>query len=312
MHSLSRITIFCAQYPALSPAAVRVLKTSHAPSAPRMAHGLHHGATPVRRHVRHDVRRGVARKSLPKCLLWAAGARPVRIPARAIALLLRKDATGFRALSLKPASLLRKAQASLPVPRSHRAPASQGQKQNPRGGHLRNGLRALGQNRFPSCPPALPRPTGGLFARVPSLMNKAASRSRCALDEAPHRSRLGTLPPLSLVGTRDCFRRDRLSQRWGASFPLLRLGASHHGSPAWGPAQTFPLSSESFLPLSPVAEQPARTLRAGERANVLALRKRKGCGRSPIESKSSSKAEPIAVQAFSILNQTHHQTTIRS
>lgn len=186
MHSFSPITIFWAECPALSLAAESGLKTRHAPSAPRMAHRVRHRAARVRCDVRHVMRDDVRGKPLPEYSLWAAGARPIRIPARAVALLLRKDATGFRALSLKPASLLRTAQASLPVPRSHRAPAGQSQSQNQRGGRLRNGLRALGQNRFRNGPPALPRPTGGLFARVPSLMTKAASRSRCALDEAPH------------------------------------------------------------------------------------------------------------------------------
>src|SRR5689334_1297858 len=72
---------------------------------------------------------------------------------------------------------------------------------------------------------------------IPSLRSvipQAASRARFALDSAPHQSRLGTLLPLSLAGARSCFCRDRLCQRWGASFTLLRLGASHHGSPALG------------------------------------------------------------------------------
>ena len=77
---------------------------------------------------------------------------------------------------------------------------------------------------------------------IPSLRSvipQAASRARFALDQAPHPSRLGTLPPLSLVGTRSCLYRDRISQRSGASFTLRRLGAAYHGSPApWGPAQT--------------------------------------------------------------------------
>jgi hypothetical protein len=92
---------------------------------------------------------------------------------------------------------------------------------------------------------------------IPSLRSvipQAASRARCALDQAPHQSRLGTLLPLSLVGTRSCLCRDRLSQRWGASFTLRRLGAAYHSSPAlWVPAQTSRSGERKFLPVSPVA-----------------------------------------------------------
>src|SRR5947208_10716859 len=137
MHLSSRITIFWAEYPALSLAAARGLRTCPAPSAPRMAYRVRHRAARVRHDVRDVMRDAVRGKPTPECSFWAAGARLIRIPARATALLLHKDATGFRALSLKPASLLRTAHASLPVPRSHRASAGQGQKQNPRGGQRR-------------------------------------------------------------------------------------------------------------------------------------------------------------------------------
>ena len=291
MHSASQTTIFWAEHPALSLAAVRGPKTCHAPSAPRMAR-VHHRAMRVRNAVRHLVRHAVRGESLPERSLWAAGARPVRIPARSAALLLRKTATGLRALGLKPASLLRTAPASLPVPRSHRAPAGRSQSQNLRGGRRRKLAASARQKHFRRRPPALPRPTGGLFARVPSLMNKAASRSRCALDEAPHRSRLGALPPLSLVGTRDCFCRDRLSQRLGASFALLRLGAAHHGSPAWGPAANFrprARTKVSCLFLRSLG-RPARSFALGNAQTCLPLRKHKwAAGARPINTKSSSK-----------------------
>jgi hypothetical protein len=48
--------------------------------------------------------------------------------------------------------------------------------------------------------------------------------------------------------------RDRLSQRWGASFSLRRLGAAYHGSPALGGLRKLSLiGSEEFLPFSSVA-----------------------------------------------------------
>jgi hypothetical protein len=239
MHSASRRAILWAESPAFFLAAPCVLKTRYALSATRMAHRLHHRAARVRREVRDLVRDAVRGKSLPGCSFWAAGARPIRIPGRAAALMLRKAATGLRALGLKPASLLRIAQASLPVPRSHRAPAGQGQNQNLRGGDLRIGLRALGHTPFPKTPACAPAPDWRPIPSLRSVIPQAASRARFALDQAPHRSRLGPLPLLSLVGTRSCLYRDRISQRSGASFTLRRLGAAYHGSPAlWGPAQT--------------------------------------------------------------------------
>jgi hypothetical protein len=254
MHSLSRIAILWAESPAFFLAAPCVLKTRHALSAPRMAHRLHHRAAHVRREVRDMVRDAVRGKSLPGCSFWAVGACPIRIPGRAAALMLRKAATGLRALGLKPASLLRTAQASLPVPRSHRAPAGQGQNQNLRGGDLRTGLRALGHTPFPKTPACAPAPDWRPIPSLRSVIPQAASRARFALDQAPHQSRLGTLLPLSLAGTRSCLCRDRLSQRWGASFSLRRLGAAYHGSPAVGGLRKLSLiGSEEFLPFSPVA-----------------------------------------------------------
>ena len=253
MHSLSRIAIVWAESPAFFIAARCGLKARQAPSA-RMAHRLHHRAVDVRRGVRNSVRDAARGKSLPECSFWAAGARPIRIPGRAAALMLRKVATGLRALGLKPASLLRIAQASLPVPRSHRAPTGQGQNQTRRGGDLRTGLRALGHTPFPKTPACAPAPDWRPIPSLRSVIPQAASRARFALDQAPHQSRLGTLLPLSLVGTRSCLCRDRLSQRWGASFSLRRLGAAYHGSPALGGLRKLSLvGSEEFLPFSLVA-----------------------------------------------------------
>jgi hypothetical protein len=254
MHSASRRAILWAESPAFVLAGSFVFKARHAPSAPRLAHRLHHRAVNVRGDVRDSVRDAVRGKSLPECSFWAAGARPIRIPGRAAALMLRKAATGLRALGLKPASLLRIAQASLPVPRSHRAPAGQGQNQNLKGGYLRIGLRALGHTPFPKTPACAPAPDWRPIPSLRSVISQAASRARFALDPAPHQSRLGTLLPLSLVGTRSCLCRDRLSQRWGASFSLRRLGAAYHGSPALGGLRKLSLiGSEEFLPFSPVA-----------------------------------------------------------
>ena len=152
--------------------------------------------------------------------------------------MLRRVATGLRALGLKPASLQRIAQASLPAPRSHRAPAGQGQNQKTEeAGILRIGLRALGHKPVPKTPACAPAPDSAAcpFASL-GHVPEAASRIGFALDQAPHHvsAPLGTLLPLSLVGTRSCLCRDRLSQRWGASFSLRRLGAAYHGSPALG------------------------------------------------------------------------------
>ena len=116
MHPLTRIATLSAESPVFLLAAWCGLKAHQAQSPRRMAHRLHHRAVDVRRKVRDGVRDDVRGKSLPECSFWAAGARPIRIPGGATAPMLRKAATGLRALGLKPASLLRTAQASLPVP----------------------------------------------------------------------------------------------------------------------------------------------------------------------------------------------------
>ena len=120
------------------------------------------------------------------------------------------------------------------------------------------------------------KPSGRLRALAEKLPEGSKPRVP-RWTEAPHRSRLGALPPLALVGTRACFCRDRLSPRWGASFPLLRLGASHHGSPAWGACANFrSCRAQVFCHLSPVAGATCARLCARVRAKVLALRKRMG------------------------------------
>jgi hypothetical protein len=312
MHSLSRIAILWAESPAFFLAARCGLKTRQAPSAARLAHRLHHRAVHVRRDVRNIVRDAVRGKSLPGCSFWAAGARPIRIPGRAAALMLHKAAAGLRALGLKPASLLRTAHARLPVPRSHRAPAGQGQNQNRRGGDLRIGLRALGHTPFPKTPACAPAPDWRPIPSLRSVIPQAASRARFALDQAPHQSRLGTLLPLSLVGTRSCLCRDRLSQRWGASFSLRRLGAAYHGSPALGGLRKLSLiGSERFLPFSLVARTTCAH-RFIEPANELA---RKSVGLRALAQSSlrnRANADQSQFKHLSIDDQTQNKELIKT
>jgi hypothetical protein len=283
MLPVSQKTTLCAAYPAPFFPAGSGLESCHAPLAPRMTHGQQHGLLSVAHHVAHDVARDVAQTSAPGCSFWAAGARPVRIPARAAALLLRKAATGLPALGLKPASLLRTAPASLPVPRSHRAPAGQGQKQHQRGGRRRKLACERSAKPFPKTPARAPAPDWRPI-RSGSLAHDQGRQSvALRAQEAPHRSRLGTLPPLSLVGTRDCFRRDRLSQRWGASFPLLRLGASHHGSPAPGGLRKPSLFRAKLFALAPSLGRLRTRLRWRTRKRACHARSAWGCGRSPYQ-----------------------------
>ena len=238
MHSFGWITIFWAESPALSLASRRGPRTCHASFPPRMAHGPRHRTLTVGDGVGHDVGGNL----LPECSSLAAGTRRGRIPARIAAHLLRKDATGFRALGLKPASLLRTAQASLPVPRSHRAPAGQGQKQKTRGGQLRNGLRALGQNRFRRCPPALPRPTGGLFARFARFMSRppvgrASRLEKHRVGRALGRSlrwrSLGLAPASRVTGSVSAGALPSPCSAWGLRITLFGLGACANFRPPW-------------------------------------------------------------------------------
>ena len=281
MHSLSQITIFWAESPALSLAACG-RKTRHAPSAPRMAHGPHHGTFSVADDVADGVAHAVARKSLLECSLRAAGARPVRIPARAVALLFRKDATGFRALSLKPASLLRNAQASLPVPRSHRAPAGQGQKQHPRGGHRRKLAASARQRHFRRRPPALPRPTGGLFARVPSLMNQAASRSRYARSR---KHRIGRVWGRSLryrsLGLAIASAVTRSVSAGALPSPCFAWGLRITALWPWGLCKLSLCRVKVFCQLLRSLGRPARTFALGIAQTCLPCASATGCGRSP-------------------------------
>jgi len=245
MQRLARIVTCWVPYPAISLTAGDTLRAGNAPFAPRIPHSQHHGPATVGHLVGHDMACVAGRKSLPECSSQAAGARLISIPARAAALMLRKDASDLRALGLTPASLLRTAPVSLPAPRSRRAPAGQGQSQRPSGaqdGPSKRCERSLSVRSLCASAPAPDRrPIPSLRSVIPRSAVGRASRA-----EAPIQSRLGALLPLSLVGTRSCFFRDRISQRWGASFSFRRLGAAHHlFSGPWGPAQTSAQMRES-------------------------------------------------------------------
>jgi hypothetical protein len=92
-----------------------------------------HGRSLVARGVAHAVAHGLARYFWPECLSWLRALALSAFQPGLKPMMLRKDAPGLRALGLKPASLLRTATASLPAPRSRRAPAGQGQNQKQRG-----------------------------------------------------------------------------------------------------------------------------------------------------------------------------------
>jgi hypothetical protein len=227
MQRLARTVTSWVPYPATDLAAGYIVKAGNPPLALGISHRQQHGRLSVARNVAHDVARDVAQSTVPGCYFWAAGARLISILARAAALMLRKDASGLRALGLTPASLLRTAPVSLPAPRSRRAPAGQGQSQRPSGaqdGPSRRCERSLSVRSLCASAPAPDRrPIPSLRSVIPRSAVGRASRAR----EAPPQSRLGALLPLSLVGTRSCFR-DRISPRWGASFAFRRLGAAHH------------------------------------------------------------------------------------
>jgi hypothetical protein len=289
MDSRVRSAIFWVPYPALSFPADSSLRSNHAPSARRMIHGPHHGPRSVGHRGGDGMGHAVGRKSSPRCSFWAAGARPIRIPARAQALMLRNDATGLRALGLKPASLLRTAQASLPVPRSHRAPASQGQSQNLRGGDLRTGLRALGHTPFPKTPACAPAPDWRPIPSLRSVIPQAASRARFALDQAPHRSRLGTLPLLSLVGTRSCLYVTGSVSAGALPLPCAALGRLITAlRPFGGLRKLLALGSESSCRFLRSLGRPARIVRLRSIEPQLAG-EADGLRRSPNQPRSSSK-----------------------
>lgn len=298
MHSRVRIAIFWVPYPALSFPADCSLKSSHAPSAHRMTHGPHHGPRSVGHCGGDGMGHAVGRKSSPRCSVWAAGARPIRIPARAQALMLRNDATGLRALGLKPASLLRTAQASLPVPRSHRAPASQGQSQNLRGVHLRTGLRALGHTPFPKTPACAPAPDWRPIPSLRSVIPQAASRARFALDQAPHRSRLGRSLRCRSLGLAPACTVTGSVSAGALPLPCAALGRLITAlRPFGGLRKLLALGRESSCRLLRLLGQPARVVRS--RNIETACRQSVGLrALAQIKPQSSSNLGSIAIQSI--------------
>src|SRR5579864_376378 len=160
---------------------------------------------------------------------------------------------------------------------------------------------------------ALPRPTGGLFARVPSLMNKAASRSRCALRKhrigrvwgrsLRYRS-LGLAIASAVTGSVSAGALPSPCFAWGLRITALR---------PWGACANFrpPQRTKVFCHCS-VACGDCAHLCAGERANVLAMHEVHGAaGARPIKTKPRPNPEQswfVVVQTFSI----HHQSSTKA
>jgi hypothetical protein len=200
--------------------------------------------------------------------------------ARAYALLLRNCAFGLRVLGLHiPAQLLHNS----PFGRSLSSLQALA-KSLPVSGPMLQTFRSAASARLKSpgrFEAARSAPDWRPIPSLRSVIPQAASRARFALDQAPHQSRLGTLLPLSLVGTRSCLCRNRLSQRWGASFSLRRLGAAYHGSPALGGLRKPSLrGSERFLRVSSDARATCAP-RSIKESCKRACRKAMGCERSP-------------------------------
>jgi hypothetical protein len=301
MHSSSRMTIFRTSYPAPSLAVSRRLETRHAPFAPRMAHGPHHGTLPVADDVADGVAHAVARKPSPRCSLWAAGARPSSITARATALMLRKDASGLRALGLKPASLLRTAHVSLPAPRSRRAPAAQGRSQRRRGAQDQPSRRCERSLRSGMCAPALPRPTGRLslaaLGHTSRPVGRASRSQNHRLSRAWERSfpcrSLGLAPASAVTGSVSAGALPSPFAAWG------RLITS---SPALGGLRKLSLkSAKVFARFAPVA-----------RATYAFRATGAGCERSPENSPRVSNRGSIAVQTLLLATREYRQFIQRS
>ena len=207
---------------------------------------------------------------------YALGTRPSGF--RADALLLRTCAVGLWALGLSSSAHLLH---NSPFGRSLSSLRALA-KGLPGSGLMLQTLRSAASARLTSSRGFEAARSAPDWRPIPSLRSvipQAASRARFALDSAPHQSRLGTLLPLSLVGTRSCFCRDRLSQRWGASFSLRRLGAAYHGSSALEACANFRFGKRRVF---------ARCLQSVcvlfvRRNSAPANKKRMGCERSPIQ-----------------------------
>jgi hypothetical protein len=273
--------------PAVSVPAGRTLKCSHGPLAPRMAHSDQHGDPPNLHGGRHAYRHASPQNLLPGCSYLAADARQISFRARAAALMLRKYATGLRALGLKPASLLRTAPASLPAPRSRRAPAGQGQSQPRRGAQDGPSKRCERSLSVRNVCAARPAPDHRPIHSLRSFMTRPVVGRASRLTEAPPPSRLGALLPAVA--------------RWGSLLLLLR---------PWGACAYFRWRARKFLPAfarswgtlrnrecfrpsrrslgcarkqaarpAPVAGATCAQLSAGERGNLFAQPARAACPR---------------------------------
>jgi len=154
--------------------------------------------------------------------------------ARANALLPSNDAGCLRALANLSASFDCNSPLLGPATRSGRSRVPRWPGNKPRGGQRRKLSCERSANAYPKMPARASAPDRRPIPSLRSVIPQVGGQSRCARNEAPHQSRLGALLPLSLVGTRSCFCRERFSQRWGASFTFRRLGAAYHGSPALG------------------------------------------------------------------------------
>jgi hypothetical protein len=106
--------------------------------------------------------------------------------------------------------------------------------------------------------------------------------------------------------------RDRLSQRWGASFSLRRQGATYHGSPALGGLRKLSLIGiEEFLRFSSVARTTCAH-RSIEPRNELA---RKSVGLRALAQSSlrhRANADQSQCNHFSIDDQTQNKELIKS
>ncbi len=253
----------------------QALRSGHASLARRMPHGDQHGDPPRLDGGRHADRHRSRQSRWPGCSYGAAGARSINIPARAKALKLRDDTNGLRALGLQPVSLLRFALASLPVPRSHRAPAGQGQKQNPRAGRRRKLACERSAKTFPKTPSSAPAPDHRPIHSLRSFMTRPVV-GRAARLEAPPRSRRGALLRLSLAGARSCFspalgglRELSLGKRESSLPHSLEAGKRFETANAQvkPPVRWEPLTTRR-LALLRLLGQPARHLSAGERGKL--------------------------------------------
>ena len=304
MSSFTRITIFWTDYVALVFGVRGGLENRYGVSVDHMVHRVRYRAACVRHDVRDSMRDDVRRKHLPGFSFLAVGARPIRIPARAQALMLHKAATGLRALGLELAALLRTATASLPAPRSRMAPAGQGQSQTQRGAQDRPSNRCERSLRFRSLCAARPAPDRRPTPSLCSVVPQAGGQARFALKEKQRISRawersfscrsLGLAPASLATG---------FSPRWGASFALRRLGAAHRSLRPFGGLRKLRKTREVLAAFAPVARAPSALLhgagciaRPNSRREFLPIMARAECVGSSNGSQSASSQQTNLLQ----------------